>query len=437
MKRREFVKTSALATGALAINVPTYAADKKIKLAILGTGWWGTDFLLNHAMISGHFDIVALCDVDSVNLNRAAKAVTDKGLKKPKLFSNYKEMYDLKGLLAVCIATPTHWHALQFIAACEKGLDVLLEKPVSYDIRESQAMLAAKQKAGNVVLVDFPRAMSDTDNQVKAFIESGEAGKIYQVKSNIHNPDAMLVEKEIPSTLDFDSYCGPAPVVKFMCNENRNNPNWRGIHDLSRGVFADWGIHYIHNIRNNLGLDLPNTISAIGGNTRNFTQDNPDHLNVRFDFDGLPVLWEHMSWGYISPNPERRIGNYYYGDKGTIFEGDIGWEFYPKEGETFVNGPIAFNPGSPENGKKYDKMFQDLFAEFAQGIRTQSNKEITNTFEGGVKTTSCVTLADMAYRTQATLELDATNMDIKNNEKAQQLLKREYRTPYKHPYVTS
>jgi predicted dehydrogenase len=54
---------------------------------------------------------------------------------------------------------------------------------------------------------------------------------------------------------------------------------------------ADWGIHYIHNVRKVLGLDLPDRVGAVGGTVKNFSTDNPDHLDVRFDFGGLPVYW--------------------------------------------------------------------------------------------------------------------------------------------------
>ncbi len=70
MKRREFIKTSAIAAGALTTPVPLFAKQDKIKLAILGTGWWGTDELLPNALASGQFEIVGLCDVDSRALDR-------------------------------------------------------------------------------------------------------------------------------------------------------------------------------------------------------------------------------------------------------------------------------------------------------------------------------------------------------------------------------
>jgi predicted dehydrogenase len=433
MLRRDFIKSGVLVAGAMVAPMPLFAADEKIKLAILGTGWWGTDILLRSVVNISHFEVVALCDIDSVALKNAATVVVDAGGKEPRLFASYQEMYEMPGLQAVAIATPTHWHALQFIAACKKGLHIFLEKPISYDIREGQAMLAAHQKAKNVVQVDFPRAMVDTNDKVKAYIKSGEAGKIFQVQANINNQEGAVVEKPIPSTFDFETFCGPAPRTRFLCNEDSDKPNWRQQYVFSRGVMADWGIHYIHNIRKVLDLGIPDSVSAIGGTVRNFTTDNPDHLDVRFDFGGLPVYWSHKAWGYISRTPETNIGVYYYGEKATIFAGDLGWEIVPATGSKITNGDIVFNPGKPENEPVYNKMIVDMFVQLAEGIRNKSNAGITNTFEEGQKTTSCIIYGDMAYRTKSNLVINKSSMDITNNKEAMALLKRNYRAPYKHP----
>ncbi len=436
MIRREFIKASAIVAGSLVAPIALHAKSEKIKLAILGTGWWGTDLLLTSAMSSGQFDIVGLCDIDKLALNKAADKIVEAGENKPQLFSSYMELYEIPGLQAVAIATPTHWHALQFIAACKKGLHVFLEKPISYDIYEGKAMMDAHQKANNVVQVDFPRLMVDTNDQVKAYINSGEAGQIRQVKANINTGGAAsLVEKEIPETFDFETYCGPAPKKKFLCSPKASKPNWRAQHDFNRGIMADWGIHYIHNVRQVLGLDMPDNVSAIGGNTRNVTMDNPDHLDVRFDFDGLPVYWSHKEWGFTSPIPDNNIGVFYYGEKATIFAGDLGWEVYPAKGaEKIAHGDVRFMPKGVDVTSTYMKMIIDLFTEFADGIRTNSNKEITNTLAEAQKTTSCVIYGDLAYISKSAVNIDNSTMEISNNEEAQSMLIRAYRSPYKHPY---
>jgi predicted dehydrogenase len=256
-----------------------------------------------------------------------------------------------------------------------------------------------------------------------------------QVQANINSGGGSLIEKEIPSTFDFETFCGPAPMTKFLCAPNGNKPNWRGQHDFSRGLMFDWGIHYIHNVRKVLDLSLPHSVSAIGGTTRNFTIDNPDHLDVRFEFDGLPVYWSHKEWGFTSPTPDTNIGVFYYGEKATIFEGDLGWEVYPADGsEKIAHGDVRFRPNDPGNWDIYVKMMVDLFTEFAEGVRNNSNAKITNTLEEAQKTTSCVIYGDLAFRTKSNVEIDASTMNIENNTAAKSMLIRDYRAPYQHPY---
>lgn len=196
----------------------------------------------------------------------------------------------------------------------------------------------------------------------------------------------------------------------------------------------DWGIHHIHNARQILGLGLPDRVSAIGGITRNFTQNNPDHLEVRFDFAGLPVIWSHKSWGFTSPKPDHNIGVTYYGEKGTLFAGDMGWEVYPAGGEKIVHGGVTFAPDKPGNRERQIKMMTDMFTEFATGIRTNSNTGITNPLSEAQKTTACVIYGDLAYRTKNGLSIDAATHNVHNNDWAQALLKRSYRAPYEHPF---
>lgn len=435
MLRRDFIKSSAIIAGSMMAPLPLFAVENKIKLAILGTGWWGTDVLLAHALLSGQFEIVALCDVNSLALENAAQRIVQAGNVKPKLFSSYKEMLEVPGIEAIAIATPTHWHALHFIDACKKGLHVFLEKPISYDIREGQAMLDAHKKAKNVVQVDFPRVMVDTNDQVKRFIQSGEAGKVLQVQANINFQEGPVVEKEIPGTIDFDTFCGPAPKIKFLCDPNGNTPFWRSQHDFSRGILADWGIHYIHNVRRVMDLGFPDSVSAIGGTVKNVSQDNPDQLDVRFDFGELPVYWSHKTWGYTAPNPKHDIGVYYFGEKATIFAGDLGWEIYPSGGEMIAHGDVTFNPGDPKNQEIYTKAMLGLFNEFAQGVRKKSNAGVTNTLEDAQKTTAAVIYGDMAFRAKSNLVINKSTLGIGNNKEAAALLKRDYRLPYKHPFA--
>src|SRR5437763_15694689 len=151
MNRRQFL--AAGAASALA-----YAQTKPRRVGLIGCGWYGKIDILRLIQVAP-VEVVSLCDVDSKMLNEAADifATRQASHKRPRLFKDYREMLKEKDLDIVEIATPDHWHALPMIEAVKSGADLYLQKPISVDIVEGQAMLAAARKYGRVVQVGTQR----------------------------------------------------------------------------------------------------------------------------------------------------------------------------------------------------------------------------------------------------------------------------------------
>ena len=122
---------------------------------------------------TGNVEVTAVCDIDSAHLKASADEIDKIQGSRPKELKVYQELLDVPGLDAVFIGTPPHWHALQFIAACEKGLDIYCEKPLSYDVREGQAMIKAAQKAGNIVQIGFQRRQSKAFQKARELVAKG------------------------------------------------------------------------------------------------------------------------------------------------------------------------------------------------------------------------------------------------------------------------
>jgi predicted dehydrogenase len=433
MNRRQFIQNTGLTSLGLALSNNVFSAERKIKIAVLGTGWFGSDLLLPNALASGKFEIVALCDVNQKAFQKSLDVLQKAGLPKPVIFSDYKKMYEMPDLEAVIIASRTHWHALQFIDACKKGLHVFLEKPVSFDIAESKAMMTAHQKAGNVVVVDFERVQFGINEQIKAYIDSDAAGTIRQVLVNLHNPEGSVVEKPVPNHIDFEAFCGPAPKQKFLCNPDSDTPNWRANYAFGHGTMIDWGSHYLHNARKVMGLGLPDSVMATGGNLKNIGQEQPDYMDVHFKYGNLPVQYSQRAWGYQSLNPDTNIGVWYMGEKATIFEGEFGWEVYPEGGKPKINhGEIGFKPWTEEFNVKMNDGIKKQFVELYDGIMAKSNKNISAPLSDAIQTNTAMIMADLAYRTGMGI-VTKESLNPKSNTMATQLLKREYRAGYKHP----
>src|SRR5712691_432309 len=217
LSRRRFLWTSA---AALAWSrLPGYAAelaDAKKRVGLIGSGWYGKADLFRLIQVAP-VEVVSLCDVDKKMLADAADMVATRQVskQKPRTYADYREMLKEKDLDIVLIATPDHWHALPMIAAVEAGADVYCQKPISVDVVEAQAMLAAARKHGRVVQVGTQRR--STPHLVEArdnIVRTGKLGKIglvevycyYHMRATKNPPDTKP-----PEYLDYEMWTGPAP----------------------------------------------------------------------------------------------------------------------------------------------------------------------------------------------------------------------------------
>src|SRR5213078_4990441 len=186
MNRRKFLQTGA--TAALALSaLPNYAAefgDMKKRVGLIGCGWYGKCDLFRLIQVAP-VEVVSLCDVDKHMLAEAADMVAARQVskKKPRTYGDYRQMLKEKDLDLVLIETPDHWHALPMIEACQAGMDVWVQKPISVDIVEGQAMLAAARKYQRVVQVNTQRRSTPHLIEARAtLLKPGLLGRIAHVE---------------------------------------------------------------------------------------------------------------------------------------------------------------------------------------------------------------------------------------------------------------
>src|SRR6266496_2337608 len=180
INRRSFLGTSA---AALAWSrVSGYAAElgEKKRVGLIGCGWYGKADLLRLIQVAP-VEVVSLCDVDKRMLAEAADLVAARqaSKKKPRTYPDYRDMLKEKDLDIVLIGTPDHWHALQMIAAVEAGADVYVQKPISVDVIEGEAMLAGARKTNRVVQVGTQRR--STPHLIEArdrVVKEGKLGNV-------------------------------------------------------------------------------------------------------------------------------------------------------------------------------------------------------------------------------------------------------------------
>lgn len=158
--------------------------DKKPRVALIGSGWYGKCDLFRLLQVTPA-DVVALCDVDKRMLSDAADQVAARQVskKRPATFSDYRELLKAEKPEIVIVGTPDHWHALQTIAAMEAGADVYCQKPISVDIAEGQAMLAAARKHKRVVQIGTQRRSTPHLVEARELLREGKLGKIALVET--------------------------------------------------------------------------------------------------------------------------------------------------------------------------------------------------------------------------------------------------------------
>ena len=168
---------------------------------------------------------------------------------------------------------------------------------------------------------------------------------------------------------------------------------------------------------------MPTSVQASGGNYKYKNQiTTPDSLTAHFEFDRCPVVWRHRIWGAKEYTPEINNGILFFGEKETIFVTDSRWEIISggkKEDRQVI---------TPEKGN----LGVNHIANFLEAVR--SRKAPLCVPEDGYRSTATVQLAMIAYETGTNVVWDAKTERISDNPAASKLLKRDYRSPWKHPY---
>lgn len=398
------------------------AAKPPIKLGLIGCGWYGM-VDVRAAFKAGGVEVLAICDVDSEHLAASASEIERLQGYQPRTFKQYDDLLGTPDLNAVIIATPPHWHALPFLAALAKNLDIYCEKPLAYDIREGRAMVDAAQKKNLIVQIGFQRRQSPAIQSVRDYIQQGNLGRVVQVNAQIDYTAGMRDAKpqDPPASLDWDLWCGPAPKIPY--SPQVGHFAWRLEKTTGHGHLVDWGIHLIDATRFILGETTPRSVQASGG--LYFFKDQittPDILTVHFDFAKCPVFWRHRIWGAQEYTPETSNGIFFYGDNGTVFVTDDRWVIIPKEKDK-----------ERIEHKVQADMATAHMAEFLEAVRTR--KPAGCTIEEAYRSTTTVKLAMIAYDVGAKIMWDETAELIVGNSAAADLLKRPYRAPWRHPYV--
>ncbi len=444
MQRRTFL--SASATTFLAGLAPRlHAAGTRAprRVGLIGSGWYGKCDLLRLIQVED-VEVVGLCDVDSQMLAGAADIVSQrqKSGKKPTTWSDYRRMLNDEQFDIMLVDTPDHWHALPAIAAMNAGCDLWVQKPISVDVEEGQAMLTTARKTGRVVQVGTQRRSTPHLIEARDRIINedllGDIGLVecycyYHMRTQKNPPDSMP-----PAHLDYEMWTGPAPMRPY--NELVHPRSWRVFMEYCNGIVGDMCVHMYDMVRWMLELGWPSHISSSGGILvqTDAKANTTDTQTATFQHPDFPVIWQHRTWG-DAPDKGYPWGATIYGSKGTLKLSVQKYEFTPRgqQNPTMKGEALMELDKYPE-----DKTEKDLEKHVASAIRghmknfldciDSRERPVADIEQGHISTASCI-LANIALELGRTLEWDATNHKVVNSEEANAKLSRPYRAPWQHP----
>ncbi|MCI0621193.1 MAG: Gfo/Idh/MocA family oxidoreductase [Acidobacteria bacterium] len=446
MSRRGFIQSSVAAGMAnYALPILGEPAGEKHRTALIGAGWWGMN-ILGEAMASGQCQVVALCDVDERQLNPATDKVNQLSGDSPRKYRDYRELLDKEKPAIVIVGTPDHWHPLIMIAAVKAGAHVYVEKPIGHTIQEGRAMVNAARAAGKVVQVGTHRRVSPHNVSGREFIRSGRLGKIGMVRAFVHyggGPETPLKNVEPPKSLDWNLWCGPAPLRPYNGDAGEikvprgaiHTRGFRNYLDYANGTLGDWGIHWMDQILWITGEKWPRKVSSYGGRAikgpailtkEEQTSDAPDHQVAIYDFENFTVSWEHRQFAANNAEKGENVGCYFYGTEGTFHMGwQKGWTFYPADAkkpvlqeEAKLNSPDAQN-------------IKELWQDFLDAIKT--GRRPISDIEEIHRSTNVSLLGMLALKLGRSVQWDGAKEVIVGDAEANKLLRRAYRGPWEYP----
>ena len=349
-----------LGTAGVPLTVRGAAAtpSEEIRVAVIGIGVKGRLHIDSFGSLP-NVRVAAVVDVDpermAEGVERAKKYGSD-----VKGYQDGRHVLDRKDIDAIVIATPNHWHGLWTIWGCQAGKHVYVEKPACHNIWEGQRMLEAERRYDRIVQVGTQNRSNSGFTQTVAYLREQPLGKIMWIQGRFNKLRTSIGmtsgPQALPAGLDYDLYCGPAPLSPVRRKQFHYDWHWQW--DTGNGDLGNNGPHITDEIRQIMGDDIqPQRVMSYGGRFLfNDSGVTPNSQVAVYDYDGIPCSMEFrnlpMKPGVKALDHFRgvRVGCYIQCEHGHVIAGESGGIFYDGEGKRIKNFPgdggTAHHPGN-------------------------------------------------------------------------------------------
>lgn len=427
LSRRTFLAASAAAPLVLSRPARAVAANEKLALGFIGVGTMGRAHL---GAFLGRNDVqvVAVCDVVRERLD-SAKQMVDKRYAEPTkagthtgtvAYPDFRELLAHKGLDAVVIATPDHWHAIPAVLAARAGKHIYCEKPLTQNLADGRWIVNEVAK-GKVIFQTGSQQRSEFGGHFRKAVEyvwNGRIGKLKTVRIGVGAAarPCDLKGEEKPEGTDWDMWLGPAPERPYssvLCPKgvHKHFPAWRDYQEYAGGQLADMGAHHFDIAQWAMNMDASGPVEVI-------PPAKKSDRGLKFVY-ASGVVMIHNEFEKGPDGKEVRADCVFEGTEGTILVNRGGISSLP---DTILKDPI---------GEKEKRVYPstDHKKNWLECIR--SGKEPICPAETGHRSASICHLANIGYRLGRKLKWDAARELFVDDAGANKELSREPRTKWK------
>ena len=419
--RREFVSTTAAAavSASTLLNAGLYAAAPRpqektpVVVGIMGVSR-GSALARVFAKLAG-VKVGYLCDTDSIRLDSAHESFAKTVDYEVKTTGDFRHILDDKGVDALIVAAPNHWHAPAGIAACAAGKHAYVEKPCCHNPAEGEMLIAAARKHKRCVQMGNQRRSGAKILEGITLLHEGRIGRVYYSRSwyaNLRGTMGYGQPEPVPPHIDYELWQGPAPRTPFQSNIVHYNWHWRW--HFGNGELGNNGIHSLDLSRWGLQVDYPARVVSSGGRYRfEDDQQTADTHIVSYEFpDRKQIIWEGLSC-----NRDGLYGDGYgasfHGETGSMRMDGWGYALYDDRGKEVSK--VTGSDGLEAHASN-----------FVEAIRANDPTMLNSEIEEGHKSTLLCHLGNMALRTGDTINVDPVNGHVIDNAEAQKLWARSY-----------
>ncbi len=431
--RRDFLAaTAALTAGPMflpsaghSLSPLFMSPSERITLGFIGVGKQSLGHL-GKFLGNSNVEVIAVCDVVQARLDRAVEMVTQRYAERTKSgeyrgirqFGDFRELLALKGLDAVVIGTPDHWHAIPCILAARAGKHIYCEKPLTHNIAEGRTLVQEVAKA-KVIFQTGSQQRSEFGGHFRKAVETiwnGRIGEVKRVRIGVGGPakPCHLPTEETPAGTDWDMWVGPAPMRGYnqiLCPQGVHNhfPLWRSYQEFAGGALADMGAHHFDIAQWALKMDTSGPTRIIP------PTDLSAESGLKFIYEnGIEMIHNTFEEGI-------KADCVFEGTKGTLLVSRSGISTRPS---SILEEPLLESDQRVMASSNHHQNWIDA-------IRSASN--CICTAEIGHRSAAICHLGNIGYRLGRELTWDPVAEQFKNDAEANKHLAREPRDKWKLP----